>query len=73
MRNTMKFILATLIFAIAVTPAMAQGKGRSQSNEAKADPKESPAKKKADEEAYQRALKNIPEPKGKIDPWQGSR
>lgn len=68
----MKFIIPTLVIAMAVTPAMAQGKGRGPRDEAKTDPKAG-AKKKADEEAYQRALKTIPEPKTKVDPWQGSR
>ena len=70
--RTMRLVSSILLLALAASPAMAQGKGRSQ-NEQKASPKEDLAKKKADEEAYQRALKNIPEPKGKIDPWQGSR
>ena len=69
----MKAVIATLLISWIVTPAMAQGKGRPPANETKADPNDNPAKKRAIEEAYQRALKNIPEPKGKIDPWQGSR
>jgi hypothetical protein len=60
-----------MIMLIAA-PAMAQSKGRHR-DEQKTAAQENPAKKKAEEEAYQRALKSIPEPKGKIDPWQNAR
>lgn len=70
--GSMRLVSLILLLVLAASPAMAQGKGRSQ-HDSKAAPKEDLAKKKADDEAYQRALKNIPEPKGKIDPWQGSR
>lgn len=67
----MKVLSAAILMALIATPAMAQGKGRSRDEPKVAQ--ENPAKKKADEEAYQRALKAIPEPKGKLDPWQGAR
>ena len=67
----MKVLVTALLMTFIATSAMAQGKGRSREEPKIAQ--ENPAKKKADEEAYQRALKAIPEPKGKLDPWQGAR
>lgn len=67
----MQFVIAALLMTLMAAPAAAQGKGRTRDEPKIAQ--ENPAKKKADEEAYQRALKSIPEPKGKPDPWQGAR
>jgi len=54
--------------ALAATPAYAQMK-RPHDDGKKAEPK----KPAVDEKAYQDALKRIPEPKEKYDPWSGAR
>ena len=43
-----------------------QGAGRAHGPE---EPKVDPAKKKADEKAFNDAVKRIPEPEKKHDPW----
>jgi len=57
--------------ALAVTPAYAQmGAGKRPHDDGK---KAEPKKPQIDEKAYQDALKRIPEPKEKYDPWSGAR
>lgn len=65
-------ITALAIAALAVTaPAQAFAKGKRQQQDA---PKaEDQAKKKAAEEAYKNALKNIPVSTEKPDPWKTLR
>jgi hypothetical protein len=56
------------ILALLVVPARAQmggGKRGHKSDDTKVDDKKS----KANDKAYQDALKRIPEPKEKYDPW----
>jgi hypothetical protein len=54
--------------ALAVMPAYAQMK------RPRGDTKKTEEKKlKVDEKAYNEALKRIPEPKEKYDPWGGAR
>jgi hypothetical protein len=60
--------VATTVLALAVAPAYAQMR-RSHGDDKKADEK----KPKVDEKAYNEALKRIPEPKEKYDPWSGAR
>ena len=69
--------MRTVIVAIAIallavaTPVHAVAKGKRQQQDA---PKaEDQAKKKAAEEAYKNALKNIPASNEKSDPWKSLR
>jgi hypothetical protein len=59
-----------MALALAATPAYAQmGKQRPHDDNKKTEEK----KPKVDDKAYQDALKRIPEPKEKYDPWSGAR
>jgi len=70
-----------LIIAVATTlltvPAYSQfgginaseGAGRAQRVGAPEEPKVDPEKKKADEKAFNDAIKRIPPPEKKYDPW----
>ena len=64
--------VAAALLALAMGPASAQmpgGKHRPGGDEkAKTD-----NKPKVDEKAYNEALKRIPDPKEKYDPWSGAR
>jgi hypothetical protein len=66
-------MVAAALLALLAWPAQAQmggGGGRHRGGgEAKTDDK----KPKVDEKAYKDALKRIPEPKEKYDPWSGAR
>jgi hypothetical protein len=60
--------VAAAVLALWLAPAQAQmGGGRhgQKADDAKAEPK----KPKVDDKAYQEALKRIPDPKEKYDPW----
>ena len=60
--------IAMAILALLVVPVQAQmggGKRGHKSDDTKTDDKKS----KANDKAYQEALKRIPEPKEKYDPW----
>lgn len=62
--------VAAALLALLVLPAEAQmGRHHRGDDGAKADQK----KIKVDEKAYKEALKRIPEPKEKYDPWGGAR
>lgn len=66
--------MVAVLLALAALPAQAQmggmGKrGGGNGGESKTDDK----KPKIDEKAYKDALKRIPEPKEKYDPWSGAR
>jgi hypothetical protein len=64
--------VAAALLALLVLPAQAQmggGKHGHGGGDAKTDDK----KPKVDEKAYKDALKRIPEPKEKYDPWSGAR
>jgi len=60
-------VLAAAILSLLVMPAGAQmgGGKRHNTDESKTEQK----KPKVDDKAYQEALKRIPEPKEKYDPW----
>jgi hypothetical protein len=64
-----KPIAIALLAVVAPVKAMAKGK-RQQQDAPKA---EDQAKKKAAEEAYKNALKNIPGSNEKLDPWKSMR
>jgi hypothetical protein len=70
----MRTLLVAAFIALLAVAANAQGagarKGASEKSEAR---KEDLAKKKADEQAYKDALKQIPESKEKPDPWKTMR
>lgn len=59
--------LAALVLGLVTLPVHAQmgGGKRPRGDDAKSDQK----KPKVDEKAYQDALKRIPDPKEKYDPW----
>jgi hypothetical protein len=61
------FAIAAAIFALLLLPAQAQmGAGkRPRSDDGRTEQK----KPHVDDKAYQDALKRIPEPKEKYDPW----
>ncbi|MFZ1197879.1 MAG: hypothetical protein WAN49_20920, partial [Pseudolabrys sp.] len=69
MRNFITAIAIALLAVVAPVKAMAKGK-RQQQDAPKA---EDQAKKKAAEEAYKNALKNIPGSNEKLDPWKSMR
>lgn len=58
--------------ALATSPALAQRKGDSRP-EPKAEKGETPAERKAKDEAYRDALKRIPDSQEKYDPWKIAR
>jgi hypothetical protein len=60
--------VAVVTLALAFTPVYAQAH-RPHDDNKKAEPK----KPQIDEKAYNEALKRIPEPKEKYDPWSGAR
>jgi hypothetical protein len=60
--------VGAVALALAATPAFAQMR-RPHDDGKKAEPK----KPQVDEKAYNEALKRIPEPKEKYDPWSGAR
>jgi hypothetical protein len=63
-------MVAAALLALLVLPAEAQmGRHRRGDDTAKTDQK----KTKVDEKGYKEALKRIPEPKEKYDPWSGAR
>lgn len=66
-----RLTIAAALLVLLVPPAAAQmGGGRHQKGgDTKADDK----KPKVDEKAYNEALKRIPEPKEKYDPWGAAR
>jgi hypothetical protein len=60
--------VGAVALALAATPAHAQAR-RPHDDGKKAEEK----KPQIDEKAYNEALKRIPEPKEKYDPWSGAR
>jgi hypothetical protein len=63
--------MAAALLALVAQPAQAQmgGGKRNRGEQTKSDDK----KPKVDEKAYNEALKRIPEPKEKYDPWGVAR
>jgi hypothetical protein len=63
-------MVAAALLVLPALPAEAQmGRHHRGDDSAKTDQKKS----KVDEKAYKEALKRIPEPKEKYDPWSGAR
>jgi hypothetical protein len=62
-------MVGAVVLALAAAPAYAQMGKRGRGDDKKTEEK----KPKVDEKAYQEALKRIPEPKEKYDPWSGAR
>ena len=74
-RGTTAVILLVFAIGLATVGAQAQGMGDSMGgghkHQKQAD-KTDPQKRKADDKAYNSALKSVPD-KPKPDPWQGAR
>lgn len=60
--------VGAMVLALAAAPAYAQAR-RPHGDDKKTEQK----KPQVDEKAYNEALKRIPEPKEKYDPWSGAR
>lgn len=69
----MRVVIAVLAIALLTVAAHAQGMGKGQRQQKPVQKVEDLAKKKALEEDYKNALKNIPEVKDKPDPWKTMR
>ena len=68
--RTLAIAMAVLaLLAVPVQAQMGGGKRGQKSDNTNAADK----KPKVDDKAYQDALKRIPEPKEKYDPWSGAR
>jgi hypothetical protein len=76
----MRAVVTAVTFAMLTTVAFAQdsgglgggGKGR-KAHQNTEQQNADRSKQKADDEAYKAALKRIPEPKEKYDPWKFAR
>jgi hypothetical protein len=62
--------MGALALVLAATPAFAQIGRRPHGDDNRKTEQKKP---KVDEKAYNEALKRIPEPKEKYDPWSGAR
>ena len=71
----MRTLVAAALIALLAVAAHAQGAGtrKGASPPPETQKKEDLVKKKADEQAYKDALKQIPEAKEKPDPWKTMR
>jgi hypothetical protein len=69
----MRFLIAILAAALMTLPAHAQGMGGRQGGNHQQAAPAADKTKKADEQAYKDALKRIPVPEGKPDPWKSVR
>jgi hypothetical protein len=65
--------VAAALLGLLVLPAKAQMGGGGRHHRGDDSAKTDTKKAKADEKAYKEALKKIPEPKEKYDPWSGAR
>lgn len=73
----MRILVVALATALLTVPAHSQfggingsqGAGRAQRGAAPEEPKVDPAKKKADEKAFNDAINRIPLPEKRYDPW----
>ena len=68
--------VAAALLALLVLPAQAQmggGMGGGKRHGGGENTKTEQKKPQVDEKAYNEALKRIPEPKEKYDPWSGAR
>lgn len=66
-------VAAALLALLVAVPANAQMGGGGGRHHKGADTKADDKKPKVDEKAYNEALKRIPDPKEKYDPWGGAR
>ena len=69
----MRVLIAALVLALLTMTAHAQRMGKGSRQQKPAQKTEDLAKKKALEQDYKNALKNIPEAKEKPDPWKTMR
>jgi hypothetical protein len=70
----MRILIAVIAIALLTVGAVAQGMGKGRRHQQDAPKTEEQAKKKkAADEAFQRAGKTIPESTAKADPWKGMR
>jgi hypothetical protein len=60
---------AAAVLALWLAPAQAQMMGGGRHGQKTEDTKAEQKKPKVDDKAYQEALKRIPDPKEKYDPW----
>ena len=67
------FTVAAVLLALMALPAQAQMGGMGKRGGGGGETKTDDKKPKVDEKAYKDALKRIPEPKEKYDPWSGAR
>jgi hypothetical protein len=65
--------VAAVLLAMVTLPAQAQMGGMGKRGGGGDRPKTDDKTPKVDEKAYKDALKRIPEPKEKYDPWSGAR
>ena len=69
----MRVLIAALVLALLTVTVHAQGMGRGPRQQKPPQKTEDLVKKKALEQDYKNALKNIPEVKEKPDPWKTMR
>ena len=69
----MRVLIAALVLALLTVTAHAQGMGKGTRQQKAVQKTEDLTKKKALEQDYKNALKNIPEAKEKPDPWKTMR
>ncbi|MBI2715108.1 MAG: hypothetical protein HYX37_11740 [Rhizobiales bacterium] len=69
----MRIFIVALAIAVLTAAAHAQGAGHEHQKQKPAQKTEDLVKKKAIEQDYKNALKNIPEVKEKPDPWKTMR
>jgi hypothetical protein len=68
----MRILMASVAIALMMVSAHAQDMGKTRKHQ-HTQKSENTAKTKADEQAYKEALKRIPNPTKKVDPWQSVR
>ncbi len=69
----MRILIAVIAVALLTVGAIAQGMGKGRRHQQDAPKAQDQAKKKAADEAFQKAGKTIPESTEKPDPWKGMR
>jgi len=69
----MRIVIGALAIALMTVSAQAQDMGRGKKHQQGTQKTEDKTKTKADEQAYKDALKRIPVPNEKPDPWKTMR
>jgi hypothetical protein len=69
----MRTVIAVIAITLLTVTAHAQGMEKGKRNQQDAPKAEDQGKKKAAEQAYKNALKNIPVSNEKLDPWKSMR